>query len=313
MPAQPPPSWTPDDGPDLGPEHLTQPFPDRAAQRAPGHRPVRLSGGAVLATVAALTLLVSVVGGAVLVSRSGAGDEAARLAAAAGRTSSEPPAELADGPSSPAATDDPAQPSTDPAAPGTTTTSSAPATRSKAPARKGTRTTTPARPRPATTTTRTTTRTTHRTTKTTRPTTRTSTRTTTSAAAPGGSLAQQVLALTNDERAKAGCKALSWDATLAKVAQAHSEDMAANGYFAHESQDGRSPFDRMKAAGYAFRTAAENIAAGQPTPTSVMKSWMNSSGHRANILNCSLTELGVGVAKGGPYGIYWTQDFGTPA
>ena len=124
----------------------------------------------------------------------------------------------------------------------------------------------------------------------------------------------EVLRLVNIERAKVGCKALKADATLAAVARAHSKDMAVNGYFDHNSQDGTTPFQRMSKAGYTYSYAAENIAAGQQTPASVMGSWMNSAGHKANILNCNLTELGVGVwtQKGSPYGIYWTQDFGTP-
>jgi len=124
----------------------------------------------------------------------------------------------------------------------------------------------------------------------------------------------EVLRLVNVERSGAGCGPVTADATLAKVARAHSKDMAVNKYFDHNSQDGRTPFDRMRAAGYAFSTAAENIAAGQQTASAVMESWMNSPGHRANILNCSLKELGVGRWKqsGSPYGIYWTQDFGTP-
>ena len=125
--------------------------------------------------------------------------------------------------------------------------------------------------------------------------------------------AQQVVDLTNAERAKAGCGALSVNTTLTSVAQAHSADMAAKNYFSHTGQDGRSPFDRMKAAGYSFRTAGENIAAGQQTPAAVMTAWMNSAGHKANIVNCAFTQIGVGYATGGSYGKYWTQEFGTPA
>jgi uncharacterized protein YkwD len=125
----------------------------------------------------------------------------------------------------------------------------------------------------------------------------------------------QVLALTNAERAKAGCTvALTADATLTRVAQAHAEDMLENDFFSHDSQDGTSAFARMTAAGYRYSRAAENIAAGQRTPESVMTTWMNSSGHKANILDCALTELGVGYAagSGATYGQYWVQDFGTP-
>ncbi|HEY6748264.1 MAG TPA: CAP domain-containing protein [Mycobacteriales bacterium] len=132
---------------------------------------------------------------------------------------------------------------------------------------------------------------------------------------PGGnsSVTAQVVTLTNAERAKAGCGALTVNATLTSAAQAHSADMAAHNYFDHNSQDGRSPFDRITAAGYRFSTAAENIAAGQRTPQAVMTSWMNSPGHKANILNCALHEIGVGYAtsSSSTYGVYWTQDFGT--
>ena len=123
-----------------------------------------------------------------------------------------------------------------------------------------------------------------------------------------------MVTLTNAERAKAGCGPLTVNGTLTAVAQAHSADMAAHNYFDHNSQDGRSPFDRMTAAGYRYSTAAENIAAGQRTPQAVMTGWMNSPGHRANILNCALKEIGVGYATGSSstYGVYWTQDFGTP-
>jgi len=125
----------------------------------------------------------------------------------------------------------------------------------------------------------------------------------------------EVLALTNEEREAAGCGDLTANDELEQAAQDHAEDMLANNYFDHESQDGTTPFERMTAAGYNWSTAAENIAAGQATPEAVMTSWMNSAGHKANILNCDLTELGVGYAagSGADYGTYWVQDFGTPA
>jgi len=169
--------------------------------------------------------------------------------------------------------------------------------------------------RPATTSTRTGTPTTKPpTTKppTTEPTT--PTRTTAPAPEPGGSgQAAEVVRLTNAQRAANGCPALTVDSRLTRAAQAHSEDMRERGYFEHDNPDGQSSFDRMKAAGYSFRMAAENIAAGQPTPAAVVDAWMNSAGHRKNILNCGLTQIGVGVASGGSYRIYWTQDFGTPS
>jgi uncharacterized protein YkwD len=122
----------------------------------------------------------------------------------------------------------------------------------------------------------------------------------------------EVLRLVNAERAKAGCGALASNATLLAVARAHSRDMGENRYFDHASQDGRSPFDRMRAAGYRGTRMGENIAAGQRTAAAVVASWMKSPGHRANILTCGYTEIGIGAATvgGSPYGTYWTQDFG---
>lgn len=136
--------------------------------------------------------------------------------------------------------------------------------------------------------------------------------TSTTAPAPVSGAAAEVVRLTNIERQAKGCPALKVNAALTTSASRHSADMAQNDYFDHNSLDGRSPFDRMKAAGYSYSRAAENIAAGQPTAAAVVAGWMNSAGHRANILNCDLAEIGVGVAKGGHYGIYWTQNFGTP-
>ncbi len=120
------------------------------------------------------------------------------------------------------------------------------------------------------------------------------------------SAAAQVLAITNEERATAGCAPLAADSRLTKAAQAHSADMAAQRYFSHVSLDGRSFVDRAKAAGYP-NPGAENIAQGQRTPKQVMDAWMNSSGHRANILNCGLKTMGLGLDTNG---YYWTQVFG---
>lgn len=129
---------------------------------------------------------------------------------------------------------------------------------------------------------------------------------------PSG-FAAEVVRLTNEQRLANGCRALTANAVLGRVATAHSQDMADRGYFDHNTPDGLSPFDRMTAAGYRYSFAAENIAAGQTTPQAVMASWMASPGHRANILNCDLTEIGVGYVAGGSYHSYWTQNFGTPA
>ncbi|MEV3926225.1 CAP domain-containing protein [Actinomadura coerulea] len=117
-----------------------------------------------------------------------------------------------------------------------------------------------------------------------------------------------VVSLTNAERAKHGCPALRTDARLVTAARRHSADMAANNYFDHTSRNGDSPWKRMGDAGYGS-PGAENIAKGYPTASAVMKGWMDSPGHRANILNCGLRAIGVGMASGSG-GPLWTQDFG---
>lgn len=121
---------------------------------------------------------------------------------------------------------------------------------------------------------------------------------------------KRVLELVNIERAKHGLSALQWSSELASVARAHSKDMHERGFFSHTNPDGKSPFDRIKAAGIKYSYAAENIAAGQSTPEAVVEGWMNSKGHRENILNGNLKYLGVGFyeASGG-YKYYWTQNF----
>lgn len=121
---------------------------------------------------------------------------------------------------------------------------------------------------------------------------------------------KQVLALVNQERRAAGLSPLTWNSALADVARAHSKDMSVRNFMSHTNPDGLSPFDRIKNAGISYRRAAENIAAGQPTPESVMQGWMNSEGHRNNILNPDLKEIGVGYFKGTTeYKHYWTQVF----
>jgi len=125
-------------------------------------------------------------------------------------------------------------------------------------------------------------------------------------AAPGPE--GQVLALVNAERAAAGCGALSADPGLAGVARAHSADMRDRGYFSHVDLDGLDPYARARAAGIGY-ARAENIARGQADADAVMAAWMASPGHRQNILDCSLTSLGVGVATGAG-GPWWTQLFG---
>lgn len=116
----------------------------------------------------------------------------------------------------------------------------------------------------------------------------------------------EVVALVNQARVGAGCTPMVEDPRLTQAAAAHSADMAAQRYFSHTSKDGRTFAQRIVAAGYP-RPGAENIARGQRNAAQVMNSWMNSPGHRANILNCSLHAIGVGLTTAG---MYWTQDFG---
>jgi len=117
---------------------------------------------------------------------------------------------------------------------------------------------------------------------------------------------QKVVDLTNQERAKNGLPALKVDVTLSKMAHEKSRDMSANGYFSHTSPTYGSPFDMMKKYGITYRYAGENIAMGQRTPEEVVKAWMNSEGHRKNILSPNYSYIGVGyVAEGN----YWTQEF----
>ena len=119
----------------------------------------------------------------------------------------------------------------------------------------------------------------------------------------------EVVRLVNAERAKKGLAALSTDSLLMKTATVKSQDMAKNKYFSHTSPTYGSPFDLMKQYGVSYRTAGENIAMGQTTPAQVMDGWMNSEGHRANILNSAYTRIGVGVAQNSAGQYYWTQHF----
>ncbi|WP_314414556.1 CAP domain-containing protein [Streptomyces kroppenstedtii] len=122
--------------------------------------------------------------------------------------------------------------------------------------------------------------------------------------------AAEVLALTNAERAAAGLPPLAEDPPLTRAAQAHSADMVARAFYSHTAPDGSEPWDRAAAAGSARRTIGENIACGQRSPAEVVRGWMDSPGHRANILKPAFTHLGVGFAGGGAAGTYWTQLFG---
>jgi uncharacterized protein YkwD len=139
--------------------------------------------------------------------------------------------------------------------------------------------------------------------------------------------AQQVVDLINHERTSHGCQPFNVSPQLSAAAQAHSQDMALNDFVGHAGSDGASLGERLTRAGYSWRMAAENIAAGQPTPEAVVASWMSSGSHRANILNCALRDIGIGYyyqpddrpnvrltngSTSGPFRSYWTQDFGSP-
>lgn len=115
----------------------------------------------------------------------------------------------------------------------------------------------------------------------------------------------EVFLLVNRERADAGLSPVTWSPALADAAQRHAEDMAALNYFDHQSKDGRDFATRARQAGYDGSPTGENIAKGQRNPTQVMQSWMNSTGHRNNILAARSTELGVGLAER-----HWVQVFG---
>lgn len=117
---------------------------------------------------------------------------------------------------------------------------------------------------------------------------------------------EKVVALTNAERAKNGLSALQIDRPLMAAAREKSQDMKTHNYFSHTSPTFGSPFDRLKALGIAYKSAGENIAKGQRTPEEVVQAWMNSEGHRANILNKDFTHIGVGYVQDGNI---WTQQF----
>ena len=122
--------------------------------------------------------------------------------------------------------------------------------------------------------------------------------------------AAAVIDLTNRERTRHGLPPLSADPPLTTAAQAHSADMVARSFYAHTAPDGSEPWDRAAAAGSTRRSIGENIACGQRSPAEVVEGWMNSPGHRANILKPGFTHIGIGFAGGGRAGTYWTQLFG---
>ena len=122
----------------------------------------------------------------------------------------------------------------------------------------------------------------------------------------------EVFRLVNDERAVQGLPELAWNDLLFDAARGHSVDMAAHDTLSHTGSDGRQLSDRISTAGYEFRASAENVAYNYADPSAVMAGWMGSPGHRGNILNENLCELGVGLAYSDTNEPYWTQNFGMP-
>jgi len=135
---------------------------------------------------------------------------------------------------------------------------------------------------------------------------------------PDGSYEEQVIIITNQERLNHSCEPIVMDDRLQLAAEGHSQDMAINDYFSHNTPDGTTPWDRIRAQGYSYSLAGENIAAGYPSPESVVQAWMNSDGHRMNILNCGFRDIGVGYyylkndTGDIKYRHYWTQVFASP-
>ncbi|KPI50516.1 sporulation protein [Clostridioides difficile] len=120
---------------------------------------------------------------------------------------------------------------------------------------------------------------------------------------------KEVVDLVNIERSKAGLNPLTLDSSISNVATKKSQDMIDNNYFSHNSPTYGSPFDMLKKFGISYKTAGENIAMGQKTPKEVVNAWMNSEGHRKNIMNPNFSKIGVGVAQKSGGSIYWTQIF----
>ncbi|WP_069472744.1 CAP domain-containing protein [Candidatus Marithrix sp. Canyon 246] len=133
-----------------------------------------------------------------------------------------------------------------------------------------------------------------------------------SAATAASQYDAELLRLTNLERKKVGLPALSLSSQLNQAAQSHADDMTKNNYFSHTGLNGSQPWDRAEAAGYNYSYVGENIAAGRSTPTETINQWMNSQGHRENILNSNYTEIGFGYSHldSSKYRHYWVQVFG---
>ncbi|WP_456273119.1 S-layer homology domain-containing protein [Bacillus sp. AK031] len=121
--------------------------------------------------------------------------------------------------------------------------------------------------------------------------------------------ASEILRLTNIERAKVGAPPLKISTEVQPVAMLKAKDMAVNGYFSHTSPTYGSPFDMLKSFGVSYMRAGENLFAGDSSPSVAVSSWMDSQGHRENMLNPHFTHMGVGYAEGGPYRYYWVQMF----
>jgi uncharacterized protein YkwD len=131
-------------------------------------------------------------------------------------------------------------------------------------------------------------------------------------AGPESGVQQRVLALVNENRRHGGCRDLALDRRLIEVANDHAADMARHDYFAHESRDGDDAGDRVRDSGYRWRRYGENIARGAGSPRDVVDDWMNSPPHRANIMDCRLHEVGLGLALADDHTAYWVQDLATP-
>ena len=133
-----------------------------------------------------------------------------------------------------------------------------------------------------------------------------------SAATAASQYDAELLRFTNLERQKAGVAALSLSSQLNQAAQNHADDMTKNNYFSHTGLNGSKPSDRAKATGYNYSYVGENIAAGHSTPAETIKQWMNSQGHRENILNSNYREIGFGYSysDSSKYRHYWVQVFG---
>ncbi|BBH68517.1 hypothetical protein ACTI_52020 [Actinoplanes sp. OR16] len=136
---------------------------------------------------------------------------------------------------------------------------------------------------------------------------------TTAAPAVDESVAAEILRLVNTERQAAGCDGLTTESRLEAAAQKHSQLQADQNTMSHQLPGEASMGDRVTAEGYRWRSVGENVAAGYTSAESVMEGWMNSPGHKANILNCGYEQLGVGLASSSSGTKYWTQNFAAPA